>query len=463
MSIPVREKASVPPAAPQHAPPAVPLGVVVIGRKRPGFDQEWNGIMLRRAQGALESLGFQCVGIDRPVADDQAMADVLGVIRRRGCHSLLVLQPSIGNGQLMMTFMQHWAEPVVLWATPERQESADVSSCSLVGQHMLASILRGANHPFEFVVGDPQDDAVVASVARALRICGAVRAVRSAKIGLIGAQPPGYIAMAADPLAARRQLGAQFAPLSLPQFLDRARAIEAPALADDLQVVAALKLPMRGGVSEADLTMQSRFYLALRATVEEERLDALAVKEWPEMSNAIGWPYLAFSRLAADGVPIGMEGDADGALTCLMGQALGAGTGFITDWLEQADDAIHFWHPGTAPLNMLDAPSLDEHFNIKKPTVVNGALRVGEPVTVARVWRCDDRYRLGAFEGRTVAPRRTVTGNAGWVEVDGGNVPALFDRLCHAGLPHHPVLFYGRHADAFRRLARMLGIDWVAN
>ena len=452
--------------SPSSSTPATPLGVLVIGRKRPGFDQQWNAIIRERALAGLKSLGYACVGAETPVADDHAMADVLGLIRQRGCGELLVLQPSIGNGQLMMTFMQHWAGPVVLWATPERQESADVSSCSLVGQHMLASILRGAGHPFELVSGDPQDEAVLQSVDRALRVCRAVRAVRSAKIGLIGAQPPGYVAMAADPLAARRQLGTQFAPLSLPQFLDRVRAIEPAELADDLDAVAALKLALRG-IDESDLALQSRFYLALRGTVAEEQLDGVAVKEWPEMSNSVGWPYLAFSRLAAEGVPVGMEGDADGALTCLMGRALGAGAGFITDWLEHDADAIHFWHPGTAPLDMLDAPSLGAHFNIKKPTVVNGALRVGEPVTVARAWRCDDRYQLTAFEGRTVAPRRTVTGNAGWVEVDdvgnrGGGVPALFDRLCHAGLPHHPVLFYGRHADAFQRLARMLRIQWVA-
>ena len=37
-----------------------------------------------------------------------------------------------------------------------------------------------------------------------------------------------------------------------------------------------------------------------------------------------------------------------------------------------------------------------------------------------------------------------------------------FDTLLHAGLPHHPIVFTGHHADTFRRLARMLGINWIS-
>jgi len=156
-----------------------------------------------------------------------------------------------------------------------------------------------------------------------------------------------------------------------------------------------------------------------------------------------------------------MEGDSDGALLCLAANEAGAGHGFITDWLEHDDETIHFWHAGSLPLGMAESPSLATHFNIQKPLVVDGTLRVGEAVTIGRLWRCDDRYFMTAFEGTTIPPRRTLTGNTGLVEVDGGNVRAWFDTLCHAGLPHHPVVFYGRHAETFRRLARMLDVTWI--
>ena len=51
----------------------VPLGVLVIGRKRPGFDQDWNLIQRRKCVAAMEAAGHRCVGADDPVVDDQTI------------------------------------------------------------------------------------------------------------------------------------------------------------------------------------------------------------------------------------------------------------------------------------------------------------------------------------------------------------------------------------------------------
>src|SRR4051812_23455768 len=125
------------------------LGVLIIGRKRPGFDQEWNQVMCGRAREALTALGCDCFGADTPVVDDQTIGVAIAKIRAAGCDALVVLQPSLGNGQLSLAVLQQWDLPVVLLATPERQESEKASSCSLVAQHLWASILRQAKHPFE--------------------------------------------------------------------------------------------------------------------------------------------------------------------------------------------------------------------------------------------------------------------------------------------------------------------------
>ena len=129
-------------------------------------------------------------------------------------------------------------------------------------------------------------------------------------------------------------------------------------------------------VSPADLSVNSRFYLAIRELMNEEALDALALQCWPEFAaDHEQWPYLALSRLADEGAVVSMEGDVDGALTSLAGKFLGGGVGFLSDWLEHDDRRIHFWHPGMAPLSWLDSPSLGLHFNITKPLVVDGAAR----------------------------------------------------------------------------------------
>jgi len=92
------------------------LGLFVVRRKRKGFDQEWNQVMRTRAAEALGALGYDCIGGDAPAADDAAAADVIGKIHRAGAEALVVLQPSLGAGQLSLAVMQQWGKPVVLWS-----------------------------------------------------------------------------------------------------------------------------------------------------------------------------------------------------------------------------------------------------------------------------------------------------------------------------------------------------------
>lgn len=450
-----------------------PIGVMILGRKRPGFDQEWNQIICRRSIAALKDLGYSTVGADEPVTDDASITAALDKMQQAKCGALVMLQPSMGHGQLALTVAQRWTDPVVLWATPERPGDGKVSSCSLVGQHLWGSSLRQAGHSFEFVYGDPDDSGLRADLVRAIAIARSVNGLRQAKVGVIGTHAPGFIDLASDTFLMRRTLGVQILPLSLPQYIERVHALPEQAVRKDVERVLDMKLPMNGVTAEA-LPVNSRCYLAMLELIEEENLDGLAVQCWPELPNIVGqWPYLAIARLSTEGRAVAMEGDVDGCVGGLMSSLLGLGPGFLTDWLEHDRNSIFFWHPGMAPMTMCDptgsegGPLLTTHFNIVKPLVVDAQIKVGEPVTITRLWRCDNRYHMTAFEGRTIAPRRKLTGNSALVElsesdvVAGGSVPERFDRLLHAGMPHHVLMSFGNHAEAFRRLARALQVEWL--
>ena len=97
-----------------------PVGVIILGRKRPGFDQEWNRSICSRSLAALEQLGYTAVGAEAPVVDDATIAAAIGRIEAAACRALVLLQPSMAHGQMALTVAQQWTDPVILWATPER-------------------------------------------------------------------------------------------------------------------------------------------------------------------------------------------------------------------------------------------------------------------------------------------------------------------------------------------------------
>jgi len=441
-----------------------PVGVLILGRKRPGFDQEWNKEITERCLAAMHGLGLECVGQDVKLVDDASLRVALKEIEAAGCDSLVMLQPSMGNGQLALSLAQLWPGPIILWATPERPGDGKVSSCSLVGQHLWASMLREAKHPFEFVYGDPGDARVKSSLIRAIALARTVAVLKSGKVGMVGTHAPGFVDLQVNSFVLQKSLGIQLHPLSLPQFIDRVRGVDAEAVRTDVAEVRAMGLPLEG-IEEKDLEINSRCYIAMLDLMKEESLTALCIQCWPELPEVIGqWPYLAVARLTAEGHAVAIEGDVDGAIAELIGNTLGLGHGFLTDWLEHDERTIFLWHPGMAPIDMIGGkrgPTLTKHFNIVKPLVVDGDLRENEPVTIARLWHCDSEYLMTAFEGKSIPPRRTLTGNTVLIEVAGRSVPERFDTLIHEGMPHHVLMYYGHCAETLRRLARLLNIRWV--
>jgi len=440
------------------------VGLLVIGRKRGGFDQQWGRQMEAAAQIAATELGLDPFQPRARVVDDASLRQVLDEARHAGCHVLVVMQPAIGDGRLAAILAALWSDPVVFWATPERPDGVKVSSCSLVGTHVFASMFRQLGRPFELVYGHPDDAAVRQQLATAVGLAAAGGKLRQAKVGLVGSHAPGFVNMHVDPSQLSRQLGVVVHHFGLDEFVDLVEGQDAGAVEQDVARVEAMGLPMEDDLTRDDLATASRYYLAMRALLDDENLDAMALRCWPELPNRLGaWPYLAMARLADDDRVVALEGDVDGAISCLMGRLLGLGVGYVSDWLAHDEHTITLWHPGHAPLAMCTPGTarLGRHFNNNLPLVLNATLASDQPITLCRLWRTDDAYRMTAFHARTEPPRRELLGAHALAVVDDRNVPDLFESLCHEGMPHHVIVFPGHHVDTLSRFARQIRVRWL--
>jgi L-fucose isomerase-like protein len=292
-----------------------------------------------------------------------------------------------------------------------------------------------------------------------------VRRLRSARLGVIGGQAPGYFAMSADPFAVHRGLGAQVQSFSLIEFANVVNELTPEAVAGDVAKVKALGLPHKD-TSDDDLPMASRLYLAMRSFLDNENLDALTIREWPEMPNSFSqWPYLGVARLADEGVAVGIEGDADGALSAWIAERLGLGRCYLSDWLEHDEETITLWHGGAAPMSLCPpigepgGPCIARHFNIKKPAVIEATIRAGLPITIFRFWRLEGKYHLTAREGETIQPKRHLMATNALARMK-DDPREWFEDLCHQGMPHHVAVVQGHHTALLKRMARVMNIPF---
>ncbi len=443
------------------------LGMIFIGRRRPGFDMDWGRQMEERVRKWILSAGYTVIEPAAKPVDDTTFRSAMGEISKQDPDAVVVLQTTMGDGRLAPTLAQLWPDPVVLWATPENQMGEMISSCSLVGTHCWASVLRQMGHAFEIVNGDPDIAATQKRFGEAVRMAAAVRRLRHIRVGVIGGQAPGYVAMTGDPFVMHQCVGVQIQSYSLIEFSNVLNELKDEAVAADVAKVKALGLPHKD-TTDDDLPMASRIYLAMRSFLDNENLAAMTIRCWPEMPNTFGqWPYLGVARLVDEGRAVAIEGDVDGALTAWIGEQLGMGRCYLSDWLEHDRDTITTWHGGAAPMSLCSppgepgAPRIARHFNIKQPAVVEATIREKMPVTLTRIWRCDGNYFLTAREGETVKPRRHLMATDGLTRLNNQDPGEWFEELCHAGMPHHIALFQGHHEAFLRRFARVMRMKFV--
>jgi L-fucose isomerase-like protein len=427
---------------------------------------DWGRRMEERVRGWLQQTDFTVFEPPEKAIDDPSLRRAVAACQEAHSDAIVLLQTTMGDGRLAPTLAQLWPDPLVLWATPEKPDGDMISSCSLVGAHCWASVLRQMGHTFDLVYGDPDAPETRQRLTEAVRMAATIRRLRSVRLGLIGGQAPGYFAMSGDPFTIHQGLGAQVQTFSLLEFANAVNGLSDKEVANDVTRVKALGMPHKDTTDE-DLPLASRLYLAMRFFLDNENLDAMTIRCWPEMANTFGqWPYLGVARLTEEGRAVAVEGDADGALSAWLVEDLGLGRCYLSDWLEHDRETITLWHGGAAPMSLCEppgqpgAPQIARHFNIKKPAVVEATLRADMPITVFRLWRLDGKYFLTAREGQTIKPKRHLMATNALARMN--NDPGeWFEELCHQGMPHHVAVVQGHHAALLRRFARTLRMTWV--
>lgn len=442
------------------------IGLLFLGRKRPGFDPDWGREVQRRLRAYADEAPFEVFIPSENIADDAGLRKALADCEAQGVDTVLVTQPTISDGRLAPVLAQVWNRPLVFWATPEKQEGSMISANSLVGTHVMAATLRQLKRPFEFVYGDPADPAVRGRVEEALRLSLAATDLRRGKATLVGYHAPGFVDFHADPVDLSDELGVQLYHESVQEFLNRVNGQDDAAVSAEVEEFRSLGLPYRD-TDESVLPMQAKYYLAMQQYLDEEGSSAVAFRDWPDLPTVVGqWPYLALARHVSEGRAIAMEGDVDGALCSLLAEDLGLGPVYLSDWLEHDAEHIGIWHTGAAPFQLCEpvgtelGPHVGVQFNNRLPAVVEATIAAHQPVTIFRMWRSDGFYHMTALEGSTVAPKRHIMATNGLAEVTEVNVNEWFEDMLHEGMPHHVCVVKGHHRRVLQKLARQLRLAW---
>jgi len=435
------------------------LGLIPLAR--PTFDIALATRVVDQMRSQLEQAGFSLAGPQALVSGVDEAREAAQELADNPPDLLLVLQATFADSTMATSLAQSVDAPLLLWAVPEAPTGGRLRLNSFCGINLAAHALTRAGYRYDYVYAEPDDPAALEQV-HTLALAGrARRLLRQARIGRVGEHPAGFDSCAVDKEALRRHFGLQVVQVNLERIFQGARTAD-PQKVEAVFQGLSKRLDNLDQLDQVALRGTLGAYVTLRQLAEQEHLDGLAVRCWPEFFTELGCAACgAMSMLSDELTPCSCEADTNGTITQLMLQWLSGQPAFGTDMVsvDVEQDLVVLWHCGLAPLSMAD-PSLRPrgtiHSNRNLPLLMEFPLKPGR-VTLARLSEASGDYRLVVGSGQMLRAPLSFSGTSGVLRFDRPAAEVL-DVIFGEGLEHHISLTYGDCVSALLALARMLDV-----
>jgi len=387
------------------------------------------------------------------VADAKAAAATLAAA---GVDGVAVISGTFHLGHLALEIAKRCDVPLLLWGLPELPyNGGKIRLNSVCGVNLNASnLFKSGIKTYHAHIGPRIDETWV----DAIRV---LAALRTAHVGIAGFRAHGFFNLGFEDLALYREAGVLLDHYELADVWNHpAEPSAIAARAEKLKATFDVS-----GITAAQLGKVAELSARLDAFLAANKLDALAIRCWPEFAGQYGVsPCAAMSLLQSEDRILACEGDVEGALSMLVHRAIGAETPFLFDF-SQVDfekDYALFWHCGVAPCNLWDGKcvrSLDTYFAGGKGVTADFVLKSG-PLSIFRLDSAGGKYRAFMQEANAVPMEK---------ELKGTYMKAVFSRpvsevlrvVVDNGIAHHASVVYGDFMRPIRLAAKLAGWEVI--
>jgi L-arabinose isomerase len=346
-----------------------------------------------------------------------------------------------------------------------------LANCSACCVPEISCSFERAGIPFNVVSGTLFDDeAAWREIEEWCEAANAARALRGSRFGFLGHTYPGMLDMYSDFTQHHAQLGLHVEVLEMDDLKDRVDVATDEAVAAKLEE-AGSTFEMDESVDRDDLEWAARVAAGLDLLAEDFDLDALAYYYRGtngSVDERIGAGLiLGNSLLTARGIPASGEGDLKNAVAMKVMDTLGAGGSYTEFYAMDFDEGfLLMGHDGPGHVAISDRKPVLRglglyHGKAGYGVSVEFSVRTG-PITIFGLTQTrDGRLKMLASEGESIPGPIMRIGNTN-SRLRFSLPPAEFmNAWCEQGPTHHCALGVGRRAGVLKKVARLLGIEFV--
>ncbi len=381
---------------------------------------------------------------------------------------LIILQNiTFANAAFADEILRRFSCPVVLWTLREPViDGGRLRLNSLTGAYSAGNALHAFNQMrFTYVFGSPDEESVTKILGAAISAGKVRHQLRHAKLAAVGHTPQGFgfgRALDSEMLSA---FGVTLESIEARELINRAKSYtdeeSALFLAKAEKAIAGLK-----AAPERNLKDFARLYKAYAAYVEENGINALSSRCWPDFFTDYGTPVCAvLAMLNDEGVAASCESDVYGALSMYIGAQFTGKPTFFGDpvSLDEDENTITYWHCGTAASYLAredTGAQAGVHPNRKIGPTLEFGCKPCEAVTVFRIGRKPDgSFRIFVLEGEALDKPKQFCGVSVVVRVK-HSAKDIVAKSVKDGWEPHFVVVYGDVTRELEILGDMLGLEF---
>ena len=425
------------------------LGLVAVASpSEVGADQAH--ALLERLQGTLSGPEFSKLNLfpyQTPVTDVQRAIQAGRHFYDERVHAICVVAASWFEDYLVLDILEECDVPTILWATPGMETG------SLCGTQQLGFLLRQLDKPYKLLYDELEKKSARQSLLEYTSAAALRYYLRRARIGSLGHRVEGMTETTGHELAIKKLFGPRIVSIDSQLFMGKVEEVQKESVIGKWEELKSQVGNVRCG--DEDGIESLRVHTVLKAVIEEERLDALAVGCYP---NFMGKFCLAASLLGEEGIPVACEGDLNGALGMLILIWLSGQPTHNTDLLNpiEEDNTIVFSHCGSGSFslaNNLSEVTLAPVRLMDKGLCCLFTARPGT-VTLVNIVPTIDGYKMGVMEGKAVETEMVFPGNPLRVHFY-LDYKKVLNWIADEGLGHHWIAAYGDLRNQLTDFARM--------
>ncbi|NLX98300.1 MAG: hypothetical protein GXY83_19250 [Rhodopirellula sp.] len=419
------------------------------------------------------------VTFDRAVFRAEDVQEVVARYEAAGIDALLVVCLTYSPSQIALPALTRTRLPILVWNTQEMYAvGGDFSGEQMIDNHGvhgtqdLCNVLLRSGIPFEYVTSHVENPQALKPLADFFAAAAAAAGLRRLRLGLMGYPFPGMGDFAVDSTHMAATLGCQWISLPVEDYIERAA--DAPIeRVQELTAEYRERYDVSDDVTAEDLENTARAELSLRQIVADRNLGAMTYQfmAFGEDSRTVTLPFVAISRLMADGIGFAGEGDLVGAAGAWLLNRLQPPATFSEIFtVDFQGNGLLLSHMGEANVAMARQDRRIPLLARPKPITRTRGRQLASatsfepgPATLAALtlgpaqrWRLlAARMRIedfGPLPGMPVPHSKLSPHDA--------DVRDWLTAYAKAGGPHHNALCFGNATGNIRALARLLDADY---